>query len=443
MLKWRRILQWVTVLLPVTFLVVFDFTRHVIFPDLLYHWPGDVLGAGIVLLSTLFFSQAVFRALERMEAAEREDQRQALTAAGMGLAAELSLDAVLRQVVTVSGALLHARYGALSVLGNDGSIQQFITLGVAEAEQARIGHLPRGLGLLGVVIRERRPLRLADISRDPRARGFPPHHPPMTTLLAVPIIAKGKLIGVLYLADKKDRTPFTGMDENLLVTLASQAAIAIENARLYTQVQDLAVLRKRERIGMDLHDGIIQSLYAVGLGLEDVADQIGAAQPDAQTRLEQAIDDITGVIQDIRNYILNLRPQTFEGKDLRTGLEELAQEFQANSLVHAEVEMHADAPAPSSIATTQLLHIAREALMNVAKHARASQVVVRLQRENGSLQLEIQDNGSGFDPRAIAAVSGQGLRNIVERAQQLHGQATIHSAPAHGTRIVVQIPSEG
>lgn len=440
----RRVLQWAIVLCPVLLLVGFDYLRHAVFPDF-HHWPADLVGAALVLIVAFLFSRAVFGRMDALGAAGREHQRQlgTLIEAGMNLTADLALDAVLQKVVDVSAQLVHARYGALGVLGDDGYIHQFITTGISDADRARLGHPPRGHGLLGVVIRERQPLRVADISRDPRAVGFPPRHPPMKTLLAAPIISKGRVYGILYLADKEDGRAFTTTDENILVMLAAQAAIAIENAHLYTQVQDLAVLRERERIGMDLHDGIIQSLYAVGLGLEEVADQVSADKPDVHARLDQAIDDITGVIQDIRNYILDLRPQIFEGKDLSAGLADLVTAFRANSLVHADLEIRAEvAPMLSPTTTLHLLYIAREALTNVAKHARASAVTVRVTRDNGHMQLEIQDNGVGFDAREAAAAPGQGLRNIAERAQRLHGQAAIHSAPARGTRVVVEIPSE-
>ncbi|MBI4671991.1 MAG: GAF domain-containing protein [Chloroflexi bacterium] len=338
----RRWLQWAIILGPVLLLISFDYLRHAVFPDLHYS-PADLIGAALVLLAILLFSHALFRMMDALKAQTREHQRQlsALIEVGMNLTAALSLDVVLQKVVEASVPLVAARYGALGVLDENGRIAQFITTGLSDAERARLTHSPRGDGLLGVVIREPRPLRVADISRDPRAIGFPPHHPPMKTLLAAPIIAKGQVYGNLYVTDKRNEREFTASDENILVMLAAQAGIAIENARLYNQIQDLAVLRERERIGMDLHDGIIQSLYAVGLRLEEMADQTGADNPALHARLDQAIDEITDVIKDIRNYILDLRPQISEGKDLRVGLADLVNAFRANSLVHAELLLDA------------------------------------------------------------------------------------------------------
>ncbi|MBI4672682.1 MAG: GAF domain-containing sensor histidine kinase [Chloroflexi bacterium] len=440
----RRWLRWAMVLSPALLLIGFDYLVDVAVPSL-DRWPEELIGAVLILAVVLLFSKALFKRLDALEAQRREHERQlsALIETGMTLNADLTLDAVLQKVVDASTQLVRARYGALGVVGDDGYLKEFVTTGVTAAERARIAQLPRGHGLLGAAIRERKPLRVADMARDPRTSGFPRHHPHMKTLLAAPIISKGQLYGNLYLSEKADGREFTASDEAILVMFAAQAAIAIQNARPYAQTQDLAVLRERERIGMDLHDGIIQSLYAVGLGLEETAEQAAVDKPEIQTRLDQAIDDITTVIKDIRNYILDLRPQIFEGKDLNAGLADLVNAFRANSLVHAELEFEMDAAQPlSPTATVHLLHIAREALMNVAKHARASAVTVRLTRDDGRVRLEVQDNGVGFDAREPSSATGQGLRNIADRAQWLHGQFTIQSAPARGTQLVVEIPSE-
>jgi signal transduction histidine kinase len=155
----------------------------------------------------------------------------------MVLTAERSLEAVLQRIVQVACRLLGARYGAVGVLDAQGGLGQFITAGISDEAKARIGHLPVGKGILGVLVREGKPLRLRDLSQDPRAHGFPPNHPPMHSFLGVPIISKGRLFGNLYLTEKQDAEEFSKEDEKLAVTLAAQAAIAIENASLYEEVQ--------------------------------------------------------------------------------------------------------------------------------------------------------------------------------------------------------------
>ena len=197
----------------------------------------------------------------------------------MALASELSLDAVLQRIVELAVDLTGARYGALGVLTPDGgSIEDFITVGITPEQRSALGDPPTGHGLLGALTREERPLRIADIGSDPRSVGFPPNHPPMTSLLGARIIGRGTVFGNIYLTDKQGAEMFDEEDERVLVVLATQAAIAVENARLYDEterkgreLQRLQVLEERERIGKELHDGVIQSLFAVGMSLQGLA----------------------------------------------------------------------------------------------------------------------------------------------------------------------------
>ncbi|MEO8292535.1 MAG: GAF domain-containing protein, partial [Actinomycetota bacterium] len=200
-----------------------------------------------------------------------ERRERALIDAGLVLSAELPLDLVLQRIVELAVAITGARYGAMGVLGEDGRIDEFITEGVSLAERARIGDPPTGHGILGALIRERRPMRLPDIAADRRSSGFPPNHPPMHSFLGAPVSARGTLFGNIYLTEKRGAAEFTEDDEQALVVLATQAGVAVENARLYQEtqrqhreLQRLSVLEDRERIAKELHDGVIQSLFAVG-----------------------------------------------------------------------------------------------------------------------------------------------------------------------------------
>jgi signal transduction histidine kinase len=193
---------------------------------------------------------------------------------------------------------------------------------------------------------------------------------------------------------------------------------------------------------MDLHDGIIQSIYAIGLMLEDGEHSIRTKPEAAESRIEGAIHGLNDVIRDIRNYILNLRPERFQGRDLKRGLEELARDLRANTFL--SVSVHADGVDTPTLApeqTVEILHIAQEALTNVRKHGRATNVDVSLRVDDGALQLEIADNGIGFDPRRAHA--GQGLANMRERARALGGDVEIEPRAAGGTRVEVRIPLRG
>lgn len=171
----------------------------------------------------------------------QEDRSKALIEAGLVLSSELSLDAVLQRIVEVAAAISGARYGALGVVDHAGVIREFITTGVTPGQRAAIGHIPVGKGLLGLLIREQRPIRIPEIGEDPRSVGFPPNHPPMKSFMGAPVTARGKVFGNIYLTEKVAATEFSEEDEQALIVLAAQAGVAIENARLYAEA------RRRER----------------------------------------------------------------------------------------------------------------------------------------------------------------------------------------------------
>src|SRR5919198_3965666 len=165
---------------------------------------------------------------------DQQDRLRALLDAGIALSSELSLDAVLQKLVQAAAELTRARYAALGVIDRSGQqLERFLTHGIDQETHAAIGDLPRGRGILGVLIREATPLRLHEIGDDSRSVGFPPNHPAMTTFLGVPVLLRGVAYGNLYLTDKHGGEDFTNEDEELVMLLASQAAVAIENARLY------------------------------------------------------------------------------------------------------------------------------------------------------------------------------------------------------------------
>jgi GAF domain-containing protein len=248
----------------------------------------------LVTLGAIVFSNWVFSIVNQREeeVKQRAYQLEALNNAAISLITELDLGVVLQKVVDLSRELVLSRFGALGVINEDGNgFEQFITSGIPAEERWAIGAGPIGKGIFGVLIDEGEPMILNDIKSHEAHSGFPEKHPHMKSLLGVPIKTKGKVIGDIYLADKihpQDKSggrsaPFTEEDQKILEMFATQAAIAIENAKLYRQIQQLAILEERQRFGMDLHDGIIQSIYAVGLMLEDIqrrmeADIIGSKE---------------------------------------------------------------------------------------------------------------------------------------------------------------------
>ncbi len=215
---------------------------------------------------------------------------------------------------------------------------------------------------------------------------------------------------------------------------------------LLSQRQNLAILQERERIGMDLHDGVIQSLYSVGLRLESCLPRVITTPDEVIQRLEQITDDVTDIIKQIRDYVFDLRPRHLHGRDLIQGIIELVQESKINTLMPVEVVADDMAKAASGrlseLQATNLFLIAREALANILKHARASQATIRLSAGDGCLRLAVKDGGIGFDPHVPRSSAQNGLRNITERAKLLGAQLNITSQAGRGTEIEIKIPLE-
>jgi two-component system, NarL family, sensor histidine kinase DevS len=526
------------------------------------------------------------------------------------LTSELSLDGVLQKVADLSRELVGASYSALGVLGPDGRLVQFITSGISHRGRERIGRPPEGRGVLGVVLRDGKPLRLADLSQHPESTGFPAHHPRMTSFLGVPIVYQGRVLGDLYLTNKIGADEFSPEDETIVTLFAAQAAVAMENARLFenearrsaqldalnrvgrdlTRILDLdqllqrmaemlqesfnyqnvqvfwvdpgrqtlqvralvgllqgrvpsgasqpmgqgiagwvarnqgkvlcndvsqdpryfpllgfeasaqlavpviikdevvavinvdgmepyafdegdaksletladqlavaienirlyrqqqeqaqrwAIVEERERIGRDLHDGVIQSIYAVGLTLEDIAAR-GEEEPrEVPPRIEGVVGDLNQVIADIRGYIMDLRPRELQGRRLDEALQSLTQYLEGRTGVSVTLDVGIDLSSLSERYVVNFWHIFQEAFSNIEKYARARKVTVSLNNSGGDLSLEIADDGVGFDPEQAELGRGYGLPDIKDRAERLGGLLAIETASGRGTRLRIQVP---
>lgn len=364
-----------------------------------------------------------------------------LDEATRAIAAELDLNRVLQLIVDRVRLLVGARYAALGILDARGVIERFLTSGLSAEERARIGAPPRGRGLLGTIIRDGVSLRVADIASHPDSYGFPPDHPSMHAFLGVPVRIGGQPIGNFYLTEKGGAPEFSVADQELVEMFARHAGIAIQNARLLRQVQELAVVDERLRISRDLHDGIIQAIYAVSLSLEDVPELIEEDRAEAVARLDRAIDRLTTTITDIRTFIVGLGPGL--GASVVDALTAVATEITAASRLDIRVDFGAAEGIDERLspqATHELIQIAREALSNVARHSGTERAVLSLRADGDVAILKVADEGRGFDAQARPGAGHFGLANLHDRAAAVGGDLEIDSEPGRGTRIIVRLP---
>jgi signal transduction histidine kinase len=365
-----------------------------------------------------------------------------LDRATRAIAGELDLDRVLQLIVDGVRELVGAQYAAVGIVDASGRIERFITSGISDALRGAIGPLPEGHGLLGTIIRDGVTLRIPDISKHPDSYGFPPEHPPMHSLLGVPIRVGRATVGNFYLTEKQGAAEFSDSDEELVEMFALHAGIAIQNARLLLEVQKLAIVDERLRISRDLHDGIIQSIYAVSLSLEEVPELIDEDRAAALGNVDRAIDRLHTTIGDIRTFIVGLGSEA--GSGLAGALEPMAHELLAGTGINLTLELSDAAELDRRLspeAAHELSQIAREALSNVARHSGASRARLHISVAGDVATLTVEDDGSGFDLGRTLGSGHFGLANLRDRTAAVAGQLTIESTADTGTRIIVQLPA--
>jgi len=307
------------------------------------------------------------------------------------------------------------------------------------ADELRGTTFPASGSVTGEVIRTGKAMVLADAGSDDRtaqpivAAGLGP-------AAFIPLAVRGNTLGSLTVANARGGPSLCEADVQLVETFAEQAAVAFEYSRLQGQLHRLAVLEDRERIAKELHDGAIQALFAVGMGLQGSA--MLAGSEDLRSRIQNAVEELDRVIRDLRNYIFGLRPGILADRQLDQALQGLVEEFSQRSGVVAIAEIDPATAAELSGRAADVVQMAREALSNVSRHAQAATCRVSLFRDEDGAVLEVDDDGRGFDLATVTG-AGQGLRNLRERAEGLGGRAEIHSAVGEGTRVSVTIPATG
>ena len=297
--------------------------------------------------------------------------------------------------------------------------------------------VPAGRSISGEVMRSGRSLVFDDASAERNA------YPPVIKTgrigpaIFVPLRVRGEATGTLMVANQKGGPLFAGRTVQLVETFADQASVAIEYSRAQVDKRRLGLMDERERIAKELHDGIIQSLFAVGMGLQGTALMAGSG--DISDRIERAVGELDRVIRDLRNYIFGLRPGILADRTLDAALRAIAEDMRTGSRLDVSLDVDPNAASVLASRSHDVVQLTREALSNVARHANARHAWVKLANGNGRAVLTIEDDGVGFDPRAGS--TGNGLRNMRGRAAALHGELRITSRNGKGTRLRLTVPT--
>src|SRR5258706_1855251 len=366
-----------------------------------------------------------------------EEKLNALDEAVRTLTAERSLDRILHRLAEITANLVRAGYAALGIPDGKGGLQAFHTYGMSDKQIGHMDHYPLGLGLLGLLLVRHEPIRLKDMHEDERSAGFCTNHPKMTSFLGVPIMSKGQCLGNLYLSDRLDGEPFSEDDERMVTMLAGHAAIAIENARLSDQLWKLAVVEERDRISMELHDGIIQQIYAIGIKLELARLRLDH-KDETEAQIKSANQDLNHVIEDLRKYIKDLHVGVDYSVALRQQFQEVADGFRSVSSARLVMDVAHGFAQLTDEKMHAIVQITREALSNIVRHANATEVYVDLHEDAAHLTLVISDNGQGFDTAQVS--EGNGPHNMQQRVALLEGSVEIISQQGRGTTITMTLP---
>jgi signal transduction histidine kinase len=363
----------------------------------------------------------------------RAQQLAALNRAALAIAEDLDLDTVLTTILRTASRLVRARYGALGVPDGRGGFDRFITVGITDAAARRIGDLPRFHGVLGVLLSDGKPIRMADIRKHPSFGWYPAHHPTLKEFLGVPIRHRGETIGEMFFSG----TPagrFSEQDEELASMLAAHAGVAIATARLYRQSAGLAVLEERERVARELHDAVSQTLFSMMYEARAAALDAGP-ESSAGVALERLEQQASAALSEMRGLVYALRPKSLERDGLAATLSDHVDVLRRSHGVVIDVNVQTELGL-SLDQEMALLRIAQEALQNSLKHGRGAPMKVTLRRSRAGIELVVSDKGPGFDvdqmPRTVRTM---GLTTMRDRAAAIKASLEVSSSLGEGTEV--------
>lgn len=371
------------------------------------------------------------------EARQRERRLQAIQEIATAILAGIQPEAVLELVAQRARELVGADLAALATPGTEPDTLVIEVADGAHAEELRGLVFPRDESVSGEVIASGTPIVLEDAARDERVFQPVVKLGELGPAMFVPLTVRGSAFGTLAVANGVGGRSFDREDVELIQTFAGQAAVALEYGRAQRDLQRLVVMEDRERIAKELHDGVIQSLFAVGMGLQATGTMSG--DPELQQRIESAVEEMDRVIRDLRNYIFGLRPGILADRQLDQAIRGLAEDFREKSGVVTVVEVDPRMAAELSSRAGDVVQVVREALSNVGRHAQAATCRIALRGEDGRAVIEIDDDGTGFDLER-ARGSGQGLGNLQGRAKSLGADLSIQSVPGRGSTVRLSIP---
>jgi signal transduction histidine kinase len=368
---------------------------------------------------------------------QREQWLDALRDITTNILAGATADSLLAAIAEHARNLANADSATvLTISTTPGQLVAVAAVG-AHADKVRGQAVPTARSLAGEVMESGRPLvsEAAATHRDA--------YQPILRLgrvgpaIFVPFRVRGRATGTLMVANLIGGRRFKPETVRLVETFADQASVAIEYVRAQADVRRLGLLEERERIAKELHDGIIQSLFAVGMNLQSTA--LMSRSPETAERVENAVGELDGVIRDLRNYIFGLRPGILADRQLNQALEAIAEEAASTAKIPIAVEVDAEVSAVLSPRSHEIVQLTREAFSNVTRHARATHASVRLTRIAANAVLTIEDDGVGFDARKPS--DGNGMRNMRERAVAIGGTLRVTSANGKGTRLRFTFPA--
>jgi signal transduction histidine kinase len=365
---------------------------------------------------------------------------EALNQAALALAGDLDLDSILQRILRTARKLAGAHYGALGVPDGKGGFDKFITVGISEKLARMIGDLPRFHGVLGVLLRDGKSIRVADIRRHPDFSWYPQHHPELKEFLGVPIRHRGETLGEIYLSGTT-AGKFSAHDQRIVEMLASHAGVAIATANLYSRGQSLAIMEERQRVARELHDAVSQSLFSMMYEARAAALKAQEDPAAAGEALGVLAEQTAAALSEMRSLVYALRPKSLERDGLAATLTDHVEAVRRSHQADIEVRIQGK-PVLAFDQELALLRIAQEALQNSLKHADGARVEVVLRHRKAGTELVVTDHGPGFDaedlPRTLRTM---GLATMRDRAADIHASLSIDSHADAGTEVRVFLPA--